>query len=167
METPLNPYPLRSTRPEADSIEDYIQSTSSSLDLVFWCGGTLKPFLFVKNKYQWILFPVQLFVGYYRIVLVSTSTTQIRPVTAYAVIFSPGTKTYENYPISSLGYGFHMTPAIAVSNSFFIFRNVCRFGTQSNDIHTLGVTTRDWVSEVEQVKFEVALFREKMECRYV
>ena len=167
MDTSVDRYSIRATKPEAGSIEDYIQSNGDSLDLVFWCGDTLKPFLFVKNKYQWILFPVQLSVGYYRIVLVSTSTAQIRPVTAYSVIFTPETKTYENYPISPLGYGFHMTPAIAVSNSFFIFRNVCRFGTQFIDIHTLGVTTRDWVAEVEQVKFEVALFKEKMECRYV
>jgi len=153
--------------PEVNPIEKYIQSTVDSLDLVFWCGGTLKPFIFKKNKYQWILLPVQLHVAYYRIVLMSYLAALTRPITAYSVIFSPGTKTYENYPLSPLGYGFHMTPAIAVSNTFFVFKNVCRFGTQSDAIHTLGVTTRDWVATVEQVRFEVALFKEKMECKYV
>jgi hypothetical protein len=143
-----------------NSIEEYIDFEKDSLDLLFWVGGRLKPFIFIKNRYQWLLFQIYLEIGYYRIALTLGKISNQKSITAYAVAFLPDSKDYEKYPLSFSGYGFHKTPAIANTNSFFLYKNICQYNALVNGLYTIGVTTRDWISEVENVKFELAVFKE-------
>jgi len=131
-----------------------------------WAGGKLKPFQLVTRRYQWILFPINLQPGYYRIALTLTSIPQDKTVTAYAIAFLPGEKDLNKYPLSSIGFGFHMTPAIAARDLFETHRNVTNFETTASGIYNIAVTTRDWSAEVEKVTFEVALFKSKMGFLY-
>jgi len=157
---------LPNTLSEPKSVEEYIRYSQDNYDLILWGGGKLQPYNLIKTKYQWIFFPVFLQSGYYRIALVLLSFPKIKPVTAYAVAFPPDTKNIENYPLSPLGFGFHITPATASKNRFEIRRNTTDFASPLTGIHTIAVTTRDWFVEVENVIFEVALFKSKMEYRY-
>jgi len=152
--------------PEPKSVEEYIQYSQDTYDLVLWGGGKLKAYDLMKTHYRWVFFPVFLSSGYYRIALVLLSFPKIKPVTAYAVAFPPDAKNIENYPLSPLGFGFHITPAIASKNRFEIRRNTTRFVTPLTGIYTVAVTTRDFFDEVENVIFEVALFKSKMEYLY-
>ena len=152
--------------PEPKSVEEYIQYSQDVYDLLLWGGGKLKAYNLMKTRYQWVLFPILLQSGYYRIALALASFPKIKPVTAYAVAFLPDAKNIENYPLSPLGFGFHITPAIASKNRFEIRRNTTRFSSTLAGVHTLAVTTRDWFVEVEEVIFEVALFKSKMEYLY-
>jgi len=151
---------------EPKSVEEYIQYSQSNYDLVLWGGGKLKVYNLMKTHYQWVFFPVFLQSGYFRIALGLLSFPKIKPVTAYAIAFPPDAKNIENYPLSPLGFGFHITPAIASKNRFEIRRNTTDFATPLTGIHTVAVTTRDWFAEVEDVIFEVALFKSKMEYLY-
>jgi len=113
-------------------------------------------------QYNWIIFPVNLQPGYYQIALALLNFLKNRPVTAYAVIFPPGAKNLEKYPLSPIGFGFHITPAIASQNRFEIHRNTTRVATQLSGMHMLAVTSRDWYAEIADVGFEVALLKNKM-----
>ena len=153
--------------PEPKSIEEYIEYSQNTYDLILWGGGKLKVYQMIKARYQWVLFPAFLQPAYYRIALILLSIPKIKPVTGYAVAFPPDAKNIENYPLSSLGFGFHITPAIASRNPFNIRQNITDFDTPLTGIHTIAVTTRDWFAEVENVIFEVALLKSKMEYRYI
>lgn len=152
--------------PEPQSVEEYICYCQDQYDLVLWGGGKLRPYNLLKSQYNWVLFPANLHPGYYRIALALLTFPKIKPVTAYAVAFPPGTKKIENYPLSPIGFGFHITPAMASKNRFEIRRNTTRFVTQLSGEHTLAVTTRDFFAEVAEVVFEMALFKSKMEYIY-
>ena len=157
---------LHHSIPEPLSVEEYIQYSQDQYDLVLHGGGKLRPYNLLKTHYNWVFFPVVLQPGYYRIALVLLTFPKIKPVTAYAVAFPPDAKKIEDYPLSPIGFGFHITPAIASKNRFEIRRNTTRFATQLSGEHTVAVTTRDWFAEVEQVAFEVALLKSKMEYLY-
>lgn len=152
--------------PEPQSVEEYIPYCQDQYDLMLWGGGKLRPYNLVKSHYNWVLFPASLQPGYYRIALALLAFPKIKPVTAYAVAFPPGTKKIEDYPLSPIGFGFHITPAMASRNRFEIRRNTTRFVTQLSGEHTLAVTTRDFFAEAGDVVFEVALFKSKMEYIY-
>jgi hypothetical protein len=152
--------------PEPKSVEEYIPYSQDQYDLVLWGGGKLRPYDLLKSHYKWIFFPITIKAGYYRIALVLLTFPKIKPVTAYAVAFPPDARNMESYPLSPIGFGFHITPAIASKNRFEIRRNTTRFATQMSGMHTVAVTTRDWFAEVEEVIFEVALFKSKMEYLY-
>jgi hypothetical protein len=165
----MNPSPnpdLSRTLQEPRSIEEYFNYSHDTHDLILWGGGKLKAYNLIKTHYQWVTFPIFLKSGYYRIALVLLSFPRVRPVTAYAVAFPPDAKNIEKYPLSPLGFGFHITPAVASKNRFEIRRNTTDFATPLTGVYTVAVTTRDWFSEVEEVIFEVALFKSKMEYRY-
>ena len=102
--------------PEPKSIEEYIEYSQNTYDLILWGGGKLKVYLMIKARYQWVLFPDFLQPAYYRIALILPSFPKIKPVTAYAIAFPPNAKHIEKYPLSPLGYGFHIPPAIASRN---------------------------------------------------
>lgn len=152
--------------PEPRSVEEYISYCQDQYDLVFWGGGKLRPYDLLKTHYNWIFFPVSLQPAYYRLALVLLSFPKVKPVTAYAVAFPPDSKNIKNYPLSPIGFGFHITPAIASKNRFEVRRNTTEFATQMSGEHTVAVTSRDWFAEVEQVIFEVALFKSRMEYLY-
>jgi hypothetical protein len=145
---------------QPSSIEEYIEFEKNSLELIFWVGWRLKPFIMIKGRYQWLLFQISLEIGYYRIALTLGKMANQKSITGYAVAFMPGSKDYEKYPLSALGYGFHRTPAIANTNSFFLYKNICHYHALMNGLYTIGVTTRDWSSEVENAKFELAVLKE-------
>jgi len=147
------------------SVEDYIHYVQDSYELLIWVGAKLIPFQITRNNYQWVLFPIQLSPGYYHIVMQVHQSDDLRPVTAYAVIFSPGSRSYENYPLSLTGLGYHHTPAMACSNSFLLVRNHAEYRTPLYVLHTLGVTTRDWMADVYQAHFEVSVLRDKRRFR--
>jgi hypothetical protein len=151
---------------EPQSVEEYIPYCQDQYDLIMWGGGKLYPYNLLKSHYNWVFFPTNLQPGYYRIALALLTFPKIKPVTAYAVAFPPGTKKIEDYPLSPIGFGFHITPAMASKNRFEIRRNTTRFVTQLSGEHTLAVTTRDFFAEVADVVFEVALFKSKMEYLY-
>ena len=157
---------LSGSIPEPRSVEEYIQYSQNEFDLVLWGGGKLRVYNLMKSLYHWVFFPVSLQSGYYRIALVLLSFPKVKPVTAYAVAFPPDAKNIENYPLSPLGFGFHITPAMASKNRFETRRNTTNFATPLTGIHTIAITTRDWFTEVEDVIFEVALLKSKMEYRY-
>jgi hypothetical protein len=165
MNPPSAPDPFHSI-PEPRSIEEYIQYSQQTHDLFLWGGGKLKTYNLIKTHYQWVLFPIFLNSGYYRIALVLLSFPRVKPVTAYAVAFPPDAKNIEKYPLSPIGFGFHITPAVASKNRFEIRRNTTDFATPLSGVYTIAVTTRDWFAEVEEVIFEVALFKSKMEYLY-
>jgi hypothetical protein len=165
MNPPPTPNPSLSL-PEPSSIEEYINYSQNNHDLILWGGGKLKAYNLIKTHYQWIFFPIFLHSGYYRIALILLTFPRVRPVTAYAVAFPPDAKNIEKYPLSPLGFGFHITPAVASKNRFEIRRNTTDFATPLTGKYTVAVTTRDWFSEVEEVIFEVALFKSKMEYLY-
>ncbi len=152
-------YHIGALKSSPKSIEEYIQSEKGSLELLFWAGGKLRPFIIRKNHYQWVLFPVFLQPSYCRLALELKPSPNLRHVTAYAILFSPGSKAYEKYPLSFIGLGFHDTPAMASQNSFLLYRNLSEFTTHISGTYTIGVTTRDWNADVENVNFEVALLR--------
>jgi hypothetical protein len=165
MNSSSNSNPSRSL-PEPGSVEEYIQYSQDTYDLVLWGGGKLRAYNLMKSHYQWIFFPVFLRSGYYRIALVLLSFPKTKPITAYAIDFPPDARNMENYPLSPLGFGFHITPAIASKNRFEIRRNTTKFATPLTGMHTVAVTTRDWFAEVEEIIFEVALLKSKMEYLY-
>jgi hypothetical protein len=152
--------------PEPRTVEEYIAYCQDQYDLILWGGGKLRPYNLMKSHYKWIFFPILLQPGYYRIALVLLTFPKIKPVTAYAVAFPPDAKNIEDYPLSPIGFGFHITPAMASKNRFEIRRNTTRLATPLSGIHTVAVTSRDWFAEVEDVIFEVALFKSKMEFIY-
>jgi hypothetical protein len=160
-----NPDPSLSI-PEPRTIEEYVIYSQNSHDLALWGVGKLKIYNLIKTHYQWIFFPIFLQSGYYRIALILLTFPKVRPVTAYAVAFPPDAKNIEKYPLSPLGFGFHFTPAVASKNRFEIRRNTTDFATPLTGVYTVAVTTRDWFAEVEDVIFEVALLKSKMEYRY-
>jgi hypothetical protein len=149
--------------PEPRSVEEYIDYSQNTHHLILWGGGKLKTYNLIKTLYQWVFFPIFLHSGYYRIALVLLSFPRVKPVTAYAVAFPPDAKNIEKYPLSPLGFGFHITPAVASKNRFEIRRNTTDFATPLTGVYTVAVTTRDWFAEVEDVIFEVALLKNKME----
>jgi hypothetical protein len=165
MNPPSAPDPSHSI-PEPTSIEEYIQYSQQTHDLFLWGGGKLKTYNLIKTHYQWVIFPIYLNSGYYRIALVLLSFPRVKPVTAYAVAFPPDAKNIEKYPLSPLGFGFHITPAVASKKRFEIRRNTTDFATPLSGEYLVAVTTRDWFAEVEEVIFEVALFKSKMEYLY-
>ncbi|HEY60739.1 MAG TPA: hypothetical protein G4N92_08685 [Anaerolineae bacterium] len=148
------------------TIEDYIKLKDDSCDWIIWLGGRLKPFLMTENKYQWVLFPIELEPGYYQIALMINPPLNSKPISAYAVAFPPDATIYDSCPIKYAGLGFHTTPAIASGNTFMIVRNVCKFNTIYKGVHTIGVTTRDWVSDVEKVSFEFTVLKERKKYLY-
>jgi hypothetical protein len=152
--------------PEPRTVEEYIAYCQDQYDLILWGGGKLRPYNLMKSHYKWIFFPILLQPGYYRIALVLLTFPKIKPVTAYAVAFPPDAKNIEDYPLSPIGFGFHITPAMASKNRFEIRRNTTRLATPLSGMHTVAVTSRDWFAEVEDVIFEVALFKSKMEFIY-
>jgi hypothetical protein len=152
--------------PEPPSVEEYIAYCQDQFELVLWGGGKLRPYNLLKSHYSWVFFPANLQPGYYRIALALLTLPKIKPVTAYAVAFPPGTRKIEDYPLSPIGFGFHITPAMASKNRFEIRRNTTRFATQQSGEHITAVTTRDFFAEVSEVVFEVALFKSKMEYIY-
>jgi hypothetical protein len=165
--SPVSKSSLLFANPEPRTMEEYITYCQDQYELVLWSGGKLRPYNLVKTHYNWIFFPVDLQPGYYRIALVLLTYPKVKPVTAYAVTFPPNTKNIENYPLSPVGFGFHITPAIASKNRFEVRRNTAQFATQVNGEHTVAVTSRDWFAEVEGVVFEVALFKSRMQYLYI
>jgi len=148
------------------TVEQYIAYARDTHFLVLWGGGRLQPFRLMESRYRWTLFPIQLEPGYYRIVLSQTFEPHKKSIIAYAIAFQPGKHDIEKYPLSPIGFGFHMTPAIASSNCFETHRNVTNFETPQSGVHTLAVTTRDWSADVEQATFEVALLKNKIKYLY-
>ncbi|MBM3137931.1 MAG: hypothetical protein FJZ98_07065 [Chloroflexi bacterium] len=145
--------------PDADSLKDYVDSVNKSYTQVLFSEGNLKPFLLNRNEYDWVLFDVDLEPGNYRLCLLQTTEWKLRPVTAYAVVFPPGMKPIKHAETGQFGSGFNILPATSIGNKFLFSRNLTDLTTRFQGLHQVGVTTKFWTPDVENISFEVALLR--------
>ena len=89
------------------------------------------------------------------------SDWSIRPIYAYGMAFAPQEKIRTYSDPATFGYGFNITPAIAVGKTFLSDRNTTDFCTRFNGLHQLGVTTPYWSEDVSSTCFELLLLRRK------
>ena len=75
--------------PDAKSLKDYIDSVKQSYTEILFTGGNLRPFILNRNEFNWVLFDIDLSPGSYRLCLMLINEWNLRPVTAYAVVFHP------------------------------------------------------------------------------
>jgi hypothetical protein len=154
-----NPYP--SQKSEMNSLEEYFKQVSDSYVQLFFVGGKLRPFDLRNDSYQWILYPVILDPGNYRLGINLKTNEFYKPVSAYGMIFPPGEKAPLHPVRNSLGYGFQITPAIATIGKFLPYQNTTEFKTNFDGTHQIGVTTAYWTDEVAFVMFELMLLKKK------
>lgn len=147
--------------PDAKSLMDYLNDVRESYVPELFIGGKLHPFNLPGNTYDWILYDIELQPGSYRLCLHLVSEWRLRPVTAYAVALAPGVKPIREAVSGTLGYGFNITPAISIGNSFLLSRNVSDFTTRFEGNHQIGVTTSFWTPDISNTCFEVLLLRKK------
>ena len=161
----LNKFEFRDS--DVHSLSEYLDSVREIYIKELYIGGKLQPFNIQDNFYRWVLFPVDLVPGYYRLCLMIVSDWQVRPLTAYAMIFTPGEKIKATTDPHTLGYGFQITPAIASGNQFFLSRNITDFTTRYSGVHQIGVTTTYWTDDAADTCFEILLLRKKQRLQYL
>jgi len=150
-------------RGESDihSLQDYLHLHEKKYSLLFYAGSRLAPFDLKGNAYQWILFPVDLLSGNYKLCLLLPGNNHYQPISAYGMVFAPGEKIIKQPVLNTLGYGFQITPAIASANRFLTYQNTTDFKTIFSGVHQIGITTTSWTEDVADTVFEVMLLRKK------
>ena len=143
------------------SLSDYLDFCGNGFVIEFWAGGYLRPYIRSRNNYQWVLYPIDLFPGEYRLCIMLVPDSGSRPVRAFSVVFAPGEKIPKKNSAIPLGYGFNMTPAFAVGNTFFLFQNITDFHTRFSGDHLIGISTLFWGMDIELTRFEVLLLRRR------
>lgn len=144
---------------DAKSLTDYIDSVKQSHTPVLFVGGKLLPFHLSKNLFQWVLFDIELHPGDFRLGLLIVSEWYHRPITAFAVTYPPGEKPMRHANTGRFGSGFNIPPAVSIGNVFLLSRNITDFYTRFDGIHQVGVTTKYWTPDIENISFEVALLQ--------
>jgi hypothetical protein len=145
--------------PDAKSLTDYIDSVKQSYSEILFTGGNLRPFILNHNEFNWVLFDIVLTPGSYRLCLMLINEWNLRPITAYAVVFPPGVKPIKHADSGQFGSGFNIPPAVSVGNTFLLSRNITDFYTRFEGTHQIGVTTKFWTSDIEDASFEVAVLQ--------
>jgi hypothetical protein len=143
------------------SLTDYLKFCEENFEVEFWIGGNLHPFDLIRGKYHWVLFQHNLSPGAYRLCLMLHDIKMSQPIRAYGLVFSPGEKIPSQVKENSFGYGFNITPAVAIGNNFNSSSNLTDFRTRFNGLHQLGVTTLNWNDGVESTYFELLLLKNR------
>ena len=151
--------PLEMRETDIRSLSDYLDFCGNAFVIEFWAGGYLRPYFRSRNNYQWVLFPIDLCAGEYRLSIMLGPDSGSRPVRAFSVVFAPDEKIPKKNSAIPLGYGFNMTPAFAVGDSFYLSRNVTDFRTRFSGDHVIGVSTLYWGTDIKRISFEVLLLR--------
>jgi hypothetical protein len=144
------------------SLQNYFKNQEEKFTLLLYIGNRLIPFDLAENTYRWILFPVYLQPGNYKLCLLLPGINRYQPISAYGMVFAPGEKIIKHPVQNTLGYGFQITPAIATARKFLPYQNTTEFKTNFDGVHQVGITTTYWTAQTADTIFEVMLLKKKL-----
>ena len=90
---------------QTHSLQDYFRGQEDKYTLLLYGGNRLIPFDLSGNVYQWILFPVDLEPGIFKLCILLPGENCYQPISAYGMVFVPGEKIIKHPVQNTLGYG--------------------------------------------------------------
>jgi len=156
--------------PNKEIIESKIKSLSNYLlierdrySLQFWICGKLIPFQLTKDLYQWIVFPVDLEPGDYRLCFTVNMGKKRYPIIAFAVIYPFSIRTFPHPYQQLVGIGFKFSPICITNEQFTYSHNTSDFTVRQGGRFNICATTSNWTPQVSKTTFELLLLQKLTE----
>lgn len=154
--------------PNKEIIESKIKSLSNYLlierdrySLQFWISGKLIPFYLKNDAYQWVVFPVDLEPGDYRLCFTVNMGKKRYPIIAFAVIYPFSVRTFPAPYNHLVGIGFKFSPICVTSEQFTYSRNTSDFTVRQGGKFNICTTVSNWLSQVSNTTFELLLLQKR------
>jgi len=147
---------------EIKSLSNYLLIERDRYSLQFWVCGKLIPFQLKDNSYQWVVFPVDLEPGNYRLCFTVNMGGKRYPIIAFAVIYPFRIRTFPLPYIHLVGIGFKFSPLIVTSEQFTFSRNVSDFTVRQGGKFNISTTVSNWIPQVSNTTFEILLLQKRV-----
>ncbi len=144
---------------EIKSLSNYLLIERERYSLQFWIGGKLIPFHLKNDSYQWIVFPVDLEPGNYRLCFTVNMGGKRYPIIAFAVIYPFSVRTFPHPFYHLVGIGIEFSPMCVTNEQFTYFKNTSDFTVRQGGKFNICVTTSNWTPQVSKTTFELLLLK--------
>ena len=155
-------YPTRGiVESEIKSLGDYLLTEPDRYSLQFWICGKLIPFHLKNDLYQWVVFPIDLEPGNYRLCFTVNMGGKRYPIIAFAVIYPFSIRPFPIPYHHLVGIGFKFTPIHVTGEQFTYSRNTSDFTVRQGGKFNICATTSNWTSQVSKTTFELLLLQKR------
>jgi hypothetical protein len=155
-------YPNRGiVESEIKSLGDYLLSEPDRYSLQFWICGKLIPFHLKNNSYQWVVFPIDLEPGNYRLCFTVNTGEKRHPIIAFAVIYPFSIREFPIPFHHLVGIGFKFSPIRVTDVQFTYSRNTSDFTVRQGGKFNICATTPNWTPRVSKTTFELLLLQKR------
>ncbi len=148
---------------EIKSLSNYLLIERDRYYLQFWICGKLIPFQLVNDLYQWVVFPVDLEPGNYRLCFTVNMGEKRYPIIAFAVIYPSSVRTFPLPYQHLVGIGIEFSPICVTNEQFTFFYNTSNFTIRQGGKFNICSTTSNWIPQVSKTTFELLLLQKRTE----
>ena len=146
---------------EIKSLSDYLLIERNRYSLQFWIGGKLIPFQLKNDSYEWVVFPIDLEPGDYRLCFTVNMGEKRYPIIAFAVIYPFSMRTFPLPYQHLVGIGFKFSPMCVTSEQFTFASNTSDFTVRQGGKFNICTTTSNWTPLVRKTTFELLLLQKR------
>jgi hypothetical protein len=146
---------------EIKSLSDYLLIERDRYSLQFWICGKLIPYQLKNDSYQWVVFPVDLETGNYRLCFTVNMGGKRYPIVAFAVIYPSSVRTFPIPYHHLVGIGFKFSPMCVAGEKFTYSRNTSDFTVRQHGKFNVCATTSNWTPQVNKTTFELLLLQKR------
>ena len=146
---------------EIKSLSDYLFIERKRYSLEFWVCGRLIPYHLKENSYQWVVFPIELEYGDYRLCFTINTGGKRYPIFSFAVVYPSSVR---KFPIPShhlVGIGFKFSPLCVTNEQFTYPGNTSDFIVRKDGKFNICATTSNWTARVSETTFELLLLKKR------
>ena len=144
---------------EIKSLSNYLLTERDRYSLQFWICGKLIPFQLKNDSYQWVVFPIDLESGDYRLCFTVNMGVKRYPISAFAVIYPFSIRAFPIPYIHLVGIGLKFSPLCVTSEQFTYSRNTSDFTVRQGGKFNVCATTSNWIPQVSRTTFELLLLQ--------
>jgi hypothetical protein len=157
-------YPNRGiVESEIKSLGDYLLTEPDRYSLQFWICGKLIPFHLKNDLYQWVVFPIDLEPGNYRLCFSVNMGGKRYPIIAFAVIYPFSIRSFPIPYHHLVGIGFKFSPIHVTGEQFTYSRNTSDFTVRQGGKFNVCATVSNWIPQVSNTTFELLLLQKHTE----
>ena len=144
---------------EINSLSNYLLIERDRYSLQFWICGKLIPFQLKNDSYQWVVFPIDLEPGDYRLCFTVNMGEKRYPIISFAVIYPSSIRAFPIPYYHLVGIGFKFSPLCVTSEQFSYSRNTSDFTVRESGKFNVCATTSNWTPNVSRTTFELLLLQ--------
>lgn len=144
---------------EIKSLGDYLFAERKRYSLQFWIGGKLIPYHLKEDAYQWVVYPIELDYGDYRLCFTVNMGGKRYPIVSFAVIYPSSVRTFPIPYHHLVGIGFKFSPLCVTREQFTYSGNTSDFTVRESGNFNICVTTSNWTAQVSKTTFELLLLK--------